>query len=475
MPVILGEETYNKYLNNDSITKIDYNINKISIIIPKIIYILQKSNPNLNQHEDLEKNSNGKVSSDSVSYMDIFRYMNYHNVYPLYDDFVNFALNDLQLEALSPDIIKKKKYPNEVTGEFDRNLYQKCIEKFVDRYIVCKLCKSTSGIIFSRKKSENEVLGKPFKKCSNCLNWFWLEEEIRNGSQETSKLILTSEKEEKFSIIQEIKDSILLKQEICLELRVCHFDEIIEFLINDIGSLSESLRQSFDRKDKSFSNCLVGTTTGRIDGPLVNNKNLLWDYDEECEALDILTRIYVLLSKFKLPDVSLKKYHNYIIVNTLLKKLSRPQKQIDENTVILKYLFDSSYEKQSELLFIVIEVIMNNHFDFRGKEETIFSYFYNNRILDIDFQVDWKNGSPKIYNKNLQNILLYSSEIDRKFKNKVKNFLNYIEQDQKDEWNSDESSSTCSKTVQSDSESSNESFECSENNDSTNEENNVSI
>ena len=97
-------------------------------------------------------------------------------------------------------------------------------------------------------------------------------------------------------------------------------------------------------------------------------------------------------------NASIEKYKNYLIVSALLKKLSRPKQQIEENAAVLKYLFDSSYEKQSELLFIVIEVINNNYYDLKGKEETVFSYFYNSRILDIDFLIDWKNCSSKSSN-----------------------------------------------------------------------------
>ena len=261
------------------------------------------------------------------------------------------------------------------------------------------------------------------------------------GSCNSSKN-LTESKEERFKKIQEINQMLQLKIEIFDELKADHLDEIIEFLRDDVFGLITKQRKKSIEKGITIIEKLAVNKNREIGNQLAQNNKLCWDYNTECKAIDVLTRFYVLLSKFSSPDYSIEKYNNYLIVSTLMKKLSRPKQQIEENSAILKYLFDSSYENQSELLFIVIEVISNNYYDLKGKEETIFSYFYNNRILDLDFLIDWKNCSPKLYNKDLQSVILYNSETDRKFKSLVKKFLGYIEECQNNLWDSEDTRSS---------------------------------
>ena len=177
-----------------------------------------------------------------------------------------------------------------------------------------------------------------------------------------------------------------------------------------------------------------------------------WALNAESCALDMLDSLYYKLKLFNCEGLNLEKYHNYILFHTILYGMKCPKKMIEGSQVLLKYLFDEeSIEKQTELLLLIQDLLINkadtHERDLSNVLETVFSFFYNSRIISKDFLLSWKQNSSSVFiDENLNGILREQWEqnkkynIDEKFKASVSNFLGYLERNADEE---DSSSDDC--------------------------------
>ena len=163
---------------------IKYDLTKVEEVMPKIIKILEKSSPLIDQwfEKDLfdcDKMSNDKKTGpQQSSYRFIAKYLDVeaenHPLLGLHSNFSNINTN-CPNDSLR---ITKKTKPQQITGELKKDTKVKCLKKFTAAYIVCKRCGSVDGIIYSRIR-ENGSIRRPYKNCQSCNDWCWLEESPR--------------------------------------------------------------------------------------------------------------------------------------------------------------------------------------------------------------------------------------------------------------------------------------------------------
>jgi len=226
----------------------------------------------------------------------------------------------------------------------NETLYEECISKFVDSYIICPNCKAAEGMIYSNVM-ENGEIRRPYKNCLKCNHWCWLEtaknELIDTGSldEEMTPSISSSftssneqsfikEKTEEEEEIERILDMVLLDKEIRGFSLAYDCDLIIVFL-NKLLS------------DKKYA-C-------NTDNDVI--KTEIW-------ANEILRTLDFWINKFTNNDLNIKKYRNYIIFHTLLKGLKNPKKMVViAGSIIRKVFFDDEdKEQQTELLLLIVDL-----------------------------------------------------------------------------------------------------------------------
>lgn len=419
---------------------IEYSAIKAKDIMPDIISILSKSSqspssrsPNSTPelHEPFTFTPEPVLKCDlPSSYHFIAKYLNIPNhCYPLLDNMSPKEQKNLKPEPSLRSLLKKKTSPKEVQGFLNDSVLEECVNKFVDCYITCVNCQSTNGVIYSRIMDNGEYRA-PFKKCQDCGHWSWLESkteqtdlviEDNDDDKESVKSstisIRSYEKTEREEEIDRILELVLLQKEIRGFLVASDCELIIDFLQREL-------------ENSTLLNCIEGRKLGN-----------------ERKRDQTMFIIGFWLKKFKHKDLDLRKYKNYMMFHTILKGLKNPMTMIKEACFVLRKLFSEELDEQIELLCLIQELLLLKPKDreLNDKEiQTIFSYFYSENALELDFLMAWKNNEF-VHNERFielrEDYHFLDLGCNTLMKKKVKAFLEYVQKEKESEDSEDEEES----------------------------------
>jgi len=277
-------------------------------------------------------------------------------------------------------------------GYHSESLLNSCIDKFIDKYVLCPNCKYPELVL-------NVKGGVLSASCNAC--------------GKVSKLD-NNHKVVKFVI----KYPPTNLTEIASNLKHHH-----QHVAPSSGSGSSDNEEE-KKKDDDFSKSSKSFI--EIEGGLIETlKKFYKQFSEETEEIDDFDVVEIInIAKETIPKENQDKA-SYLLFNAIFDV--NIAKNVKKNEPLLRKIFKAFKIKDAEIdILLNLEVFLfekNSSVDFEKYIPTILKLFYDEKFLTEEFLINWKEDK---LTENLGKDFRYEKDRDEKFKSAAKPFLDWI-------------------------------------------------